>query len=105
MDGPAKAGPVGSTHLQEAVSGLLPAHRIEAPRSPASAGQIKTGKAEHDRQAAIVQHWKKAARKMLDEIGECHFAAQDKGNRPRQQTEDQEPAKDQFEHAGDTEKR
>src|SRR5665213_3801816 len=85
-------------------SHLLP-HPINAVGSAAGACDVEAGKAEHDCEFAAVQKRDEAARKMLNEIGERHFTAQDEGHDPRAEAEDQKAAEHQFDRSGAPEQR
>src|SRR5450759_3217288 len=72
-----EAHPGMTKFVQAGASTLLAHHRVETPRPAAGTGEEQAGKTQHDREIAAVQQRNKASREMPDEIGECHFTAQD----------------------------
>ena len=79
---------------------LLPAHRVETPRTGAGSCEIKKDEAVEDRQLAFVQDRKEALRGMHHEIGDRRHARGQERGRPGEQADDQQNSADEFDDAG-----
>src|SRR5207244_2733539 len=72
--------------------GLPPALGIQAPRSCAGGRDVEPNKAEHDRGMPLVQHRPKAMWRVAQEVCDGHLARDDEGDRPGEQSQEQEQA-------------
>lgn len=80
---------------------VLAAQRgVGAPRASTCGGEIQKREAEQDRQRAIIgERREQTARRMTEEIGERHQARQDKRRNPREESNGEQRAESEFEHA------
>src|ERR1700691_5863228 len=75
-------------------------YRIKAQRACAGGGQIKKNKAVNHRQFASIFDGPECARGMNLEIRDRHLSRKNEGNRPGEQSQEDQPAADQFQDAG-----
>src|SRR5438309_1821560 len=82
-------------------SGLLPPLGIQAPWPRPGGGDVEPNKAEQDGGMPLVQHRPKAMWRMAQEIRDGHLARDDEGDRPGEQSEQQEQAAECLEGSRD----
>jgi hypothetical protein len=80
------------------------ASRLTGP--PLAVARIKTGEAEQDCRGSTIEKRMEyrcvdaTLEHVPDEVGKCHLAREDEGNRPREQSKQEQRAADQFDDAG-----
>src|SRR5438874_3981819 len=85
----------------ERSSGLLPPLGIQAPWPRPGGGDVEPNEAEQDGGMPLVQHRPKAMWRMAQEIRDGHLARDDEGDRPGEQSEQQEQAAECLEGSRD----
>src|SRR5438445_1601527 len=78
---------------------------VEAPGPAARCGEIEEHEAVKHRQLPAVQQGPEASSGVRHEIGECHLAAKNESDRPREQPDEQQRAADQFERSRQADQR
>src|SRR5262249_29266506 len=79
--------------------------RVETPRSRTRRGDVQPDEAEQDGRRSLIQDRPEAVRRVPDEIGERHFARDQKGYGPTEQSDEQEQTADGFQHRCDADSR
>src|SRR5689334_3462724 len=78
---------------------------IEAPRPAARGGEVEEYEAVEQRALAAVQDRPEAFRRMRHEVGDCHLAREDEGDRPGEKPDQHQAAAEALKHAGEAEQR
>src|SRR5215510_10357610 len=74
-------------------------HRVDAPRTWTRKEQVEEHEAKQHREIAAVQYGEPGLRKVSHEVGHCHVAGQDEGDRSAQEPDQKQHAAGEFQDA------
>src|SRR2546430_3721636 len=105
---PSSASAANNSSFSTACASTLPARApgmVEAPGPAARCGEIEEHEAVKRGQLPAVEQGPEAPSGVRHEIGECHLAAKNESDRPREQPDEQQRAADQLKRSREADQR